>query len=73
MYTDILLLDKQVRMLTRIKNQSVLICFYLFFLLHVVEILKPQTEVKGKMFYMKEISHALREQTELLFCCCYCF
>lgn len=54
-------------MLTWIKTQSVLIRFYLLFLLHVVELLKHETEVKRKVAYTKEISHAFREQTELLF------
>lgn len=54
-------------MLTWIKTQSVLICFYLLFLLHVVKLLKHETEVKRKVAYTKEISHAFREQTELLF------
>jgi len=40
------------------KLRSVLICFYVLFLLHIVELLKYETEVKRKVFYTKEISCA---------------
>lgn len=33
----------------------------------MVELLKHETEVKRKVAYTQEISHAFREQTELLF------
>lgn len=67
MYADILLLDGKMHMLKWIKTQSVLIHFYLSFLLHVIQLLKCETKAERKVFHTKEISHAFREHTDFIF------
>lgn len=65
MNTVVLLSDRKMHMLIRIKTQKVLIHFYLSFLLHVIQLLKCETEAEKKVFNDKEISHAFREHTEI--------